>query len=106
MTRKKPTKEQLAEAKKPIEPGYMAIKMPYKTVLVPHKEGVTIMQALASAELIEGVSYGDPSITQIAQDKSVETTLVSREMYLDIKMAELLNMKYKEYILKDEELPF
>lgn len=106
MSREKPTAAQVAEVKKKVEPGYMAIKLPYKAVLVTHAEGVAIMAAMANAELAEGLGYGDPRIYSLNQADTIETHLMSRQMYLDIKMSALLGLSYKDYISKEEELPF
>ena len=105
MSKKKPTAEQIAAVKRKVEPGYLAIKIPYKTLLVTHDKGAAIIGLLAEAELVTGLDYGDTEIENISQDSSVETKLVSRQQYLDIKMAALLGVTYKEFMQK-EEIPF
>lgn len=104
---KKPTREQIASVRNPVESGYAVITMPYTSIIVPHAAGVELLAALEHAEVGNDMEYGNPTITPLIQSSSPTIKTISRKYYADVKMAELLGMEYKDFIApKEEEPPF
>lgn len=78
-------------AEKPKE-NYMLIPLGYDSkYIVPYKDGVAILTALANAEKYEHSYSSNTKITPIAQDDFCPTILSSTEYEL-IKMANLLKV--------------
>mgnify|MGYP003509925449 CR=1 FL=1 len=89
------------QARKPKD-NYMIIKMGYEnTVVLPHKDGMSLIASLATAE-----QYNDPygkvhSITELDRNKITVTTMSSDE-YDRHKIAVLLGMTLDE--VKEHQL--
>lgn len=71
---------------------FMRIELDYNISLVlSHKDGITLLNALANAEQITD-RYGEkPRISGLDKDK-IKVYLLSREDYDRIKIAQLLNL--------------
>ena len=79
------------KAEKPQE-NFMVLEFSYNNkFLVPHKDGVAIMAALANAEkLIE--SYGDPKRIVEIDREHITTRFMAHTEYQRFKLAALLNI--------------
>lgn len=83
--------KKLVQAEKPKE-NYMILPFGYDTkFVVPYKDGVAIITALANAELYERSYSSPPRISPIEVD-SFGPTLLSKDEYQRIKMAMLLQV--------------
>ena len=79
--------------------NYMIIETSYNTkILLPYKDGITFMSALVNAEEFKD-SYGENPRILPVNKSIVSSTLLSREDYELIKIANLLNMSVDQ--LKD-----
>ena len=79
------------QTKKPTD-NYMIIETSYNTkILLPYKDGITFMSALVNAEEYKE-SYGENPRILPVNKSIVSSTLLSREDYELIKIANLLNM--------------
>lgn len=92
---------ELAEAIKKVkaeklQENYMVLEFSYNNkYLLPHKDGVAILAALANAEKLSD-SYGDPKrITEIERE-SVTTRFMSHAEYTRFKLAGLLHIQPDE----------
>jgi len=91
---KKPTNKELLEKKD----SFMLIKFGYSTdYIVPHKEGVKIIQAMEHAELQSTSGGYDCHIIKPLTNSDVLTyRAISQKDYLDQKMAHLMGVTVKE----------
>lgn len=92
----------LVQAEKPKE-NYMILPFGYDIKLVvPYKDGVAIISALANAELYER-SYSSPTKIHPIEVDSFSPALLSKDEYQRIKMAMLLQVHPDE--LKKTQIP-
>lgn len=83
--------KKLVQAEKPKE-NYMILPFGYDTkFVVPYKDGVAIITALANAEVYEK-SYSSPTKISPIEVESFSPTLLSKDEYQRIKMAMLLQV--------------
>jgi len=82
-------------SKKP-EPHFMVFRLDYnKQLVLPYKAGMQLVEALESAELLEGSYSRDHKILPLnsLNDSDLLTTkIMPHSEYLSIKMANLLNV--------------
>ena len=94
------TPEQLAQARKSVREdtsrdNFMVIYFSYGVeILLPYKDGITVMQAFQKAEMLNTPYGKPPSITGLTKD--VQARPFSRADYELIKMANLLNISLDE----------
>ena len=75
---------------KPIADNYMIINFGYGNgYILPHKQGLTILDALNYGEIFEERYNEDCKIEPLNKGK-VSVNLFSRQEYVEIKMAKLL----------------
>lgn len=92
------------EAEKPKE-NYMVVKfdIEYNThLVVPHKDGMALLSALANAEVLYDRYDEQKGIQPITRDHFV-SRLMSRAEYLRYKMVQLLGVSPDE--IKQQEQP-
>ena len=83
--------KKLVQAEKPKE-NYMILPFGYDTkLIVPYKDGVAIISALANAELYAR-SYSSPTKILPIEVGTFSPTLLSKDEYQRIKMAMLLQV--------------
>ena len=76
--------------------NYMLVNWGYENkIIVPHKDGITLMAALANAEQLNDPYNKTHSITELEKDK-IKITTLSHEEYVRYKVAALLNMTLDE----------
>ena len=79
------------QTRKPTD-NYMIIETSYNTkILLPYKDGITFMSTLVNAEEFKD-SYGENPRILPVNKSIISSTLLSREEYELIKVANLLNM--------------
>jgi hypothetical protein len=92
-------KEALKEVQGTLKSGYISIRISYdKDIVLPHKEGIMLLQALEKAEEFNrpyGSSY--PEAKQISSD-SFTILPVSRKEYERFKIASLLKVQLSEVL--------
>ena len=90
-------------AKSKLEPNYIIIKFRFYEIIVPHSQGIKILDALSVAEFIEDIEWSYQKIVPIhsKEDFVVSSRIISRELYIEMKMRHLLNITKKP-----EEIPF
>ena len=73
--------------------GFMLVNVSYcKNLVLPHKDGVALLAALANAEQLHEPYDGQHRISGIDRD-AVSTQLFSHADYLRVKVAALLGVK-------------
>jgi len=77
-------------AEKPKE-NFMAITFTVSRIVLPHKDGLVFMQALANAEKLVGGYYDPHRISEIPPDEIVATPF-SHQEYENYKIAGLLDI--------------
>lgn len=83
------------QTKKPKE-GYMVIEFGYSNKLIlPHKEGITLLTALNSAEHFEE-NYSSVSHILPFDRTKLSASLMSAEEYQQYKIAALLNLPVRD----------
>lgn len=82
------------EAKEKAGPHFVLFKFGYhQTYVLPYEQGLMMMQALESYEVRDSTDYENPVIrSSKPSDDSPEISLISKESYLQMKMAHLLGM--------------
>jgi hypothetical protein len=80
--------------------NFLIISINYVEYIVPHKEGIALLNAFQLAESFnhtysEGVS--NKTIKAIP-DNHISARILSKEHYSAIKMAQLLRITYDEYV--------
>ncbi len=87
----------------PVKSGWMRIRLDYNThLLLPFKEGISMLSHLTSAE-VQIDAYGkNPSIEPLSKDH-LGVSFLSEQEYLDIKMANLLGLPVSELAQMREE---
>ena len=89
------------QAIKPKE-NYMVIEMYYDNkIILPYKDGLTFMAALANAEGFK-TPYNEPHIIGSFNSEMLKTSIMSGDTYIKHKIAALLNVTLDQ--LKDIEL--
>jgi hypothetical protein len=91
----KPTKAQIANAKKQTK-SYMKIEFGYGLKLVlPHADGIVIMKALEHAEEYDYVSEGAGHyvIRPLSLSDGPAFKLLTEQQYIDLKMSHLFKVK-------------
>lgn len=79
-----------------VKDNYLLVTMGYDNkILLPHKDGILFMTALANAEQFNDPYSKPPTITEMAKDKIVLAPM-SQEEYERYKIAALLNMTIDE----------
>ena len=79
------------QTKKPTD-NYMIIETGYDSkILLPYKDGITLMSALVNAEKYQQ-SYGEGQKIIPMNPDNITSKILSREEYELIKVANLLNM--------------
>lgn len=98
-------KRNFAEAEKQVKAekqkeNMMAIPFDYgHKLVVPYKDGVKIIEALANAEVLKE-EYGQPAYFAGVERHHFNPTIMPREEYELIKIGALLKVDYKELKLK------
>lgn len=98
-------KMNFAEAQKQVKAekqkeNMMVIPFDYvHKLVVPYKDGVKIIEALANAEVLKE-EYGQPAYFAGVERHHFNPTIMSREEYELIKIGALLKVDYKELKLK------
>lgn len=83
------------QAEEKVQPGYIHIKFGYShEYVVPHKAGIALLDAFAQAEYYDTDDYSHPVINGIKE--SPEVKLISRERYIELKVAHLLGLNKQE----------
>jgi hypothetical protein len=73
--------------------SFMLVNVSYcKNLVLPHKDGVALLAALANAEQLHEPYDGQHRISGIDRD-AVTTQLLSHDEYLRVKVAALLGVK-------------
>lgn len=76
--------------------NYLLLTLGYDNkILLPHKDGIALMAALANAEQFNDPYNKTHSITELDKDK-IKIGTFSHEEYLRYKIAALLNMTIDE----------
>ena len=94
-------KRNFAEAEKQVKAekqkeNMMVIPFDYgHKLVVPYKDGVKIIEALANAEVLKE-GYGQPTYLAGVEQHQINPTIMSREEYELIKIGALLKVDYKE----------
>lgn len=79
-----------------VKPPFVLITLDYNTKLVvPHKDALTLLGALANAEQLHDPYGKSPHIMGIAKDK-LQFQVMSRDMYEHYKIAALLNIPFDD----------
>ena len=82
-------KEAKALLSQPIESNYVVINISYSAELIlPHKEGLEVINALAKAEKITG--YGENEIVKPLGKDDFTIKIISAEYYREAKMRHYL----------------
>ena len=98
-------KRNFAEAEKQVKAekqkeNMMVIPFDYgHKLVVPYKDGVKIIEALANAEVLKE-EYGQPAYFAGVERRHFNPTIMSREEYELIKIGALLKVDYKELKLQ------
>lgn len=98
-------KRNFAEAEKQVKAekqkeNMMVIPFDYgHKLVVPYKDGVKIIEALANAEVLKE-EYGQPTYLTGVERHHFNPTIMSREEYELIKIGALLKVDYKELKLQ------
>jgi hypothetical protein len=70
----------------------MLVRLDYSTsLLLPYKDGLVLMQALANAELFE-MRYGSPARIKEFDDQTLVSRVISPKQYENYKISALLNI--------------
>ena len=86
---KKQTEAELLKKK----PNYCSIQFDYgKTYILPHNEGIKILEAFQYAEYLNTEAYNNHFISSLPKDISPEFTVISQQVYLDLKLSALLKV--------------
>lgn len=92
------------EAKKAVDltvkTGYMIIPLGYFTAVLPHAEGIKLLESLKSAEQADS-DYGTKTISPMQQD-SISVKLLSHAQYQRIKISMLLGVTVDEVKAMEE----
>jgi len=89
----KPTKAQIAEAKK-LKPTYGVINLSYSLqVVLPHDDALKLFDALKNAEQIDSTEYDNHVIRPLSLDTNFSLKPMSEQEYLDKKMSALFGVK-------------
>lgn len=93
----KEVEEARLKAKTETEDNYLGIKIKFYELVVPYNEGVKIVAALSKAEFIsDEIAWDYQKIVPIdARDYKIETRLISKIDYINMKMRHLLNIQSK-----------
>jgi hypothetical protein len=76
--------------------NYMVLEFAYDTkILVPYKDGLSILAGLASAEKLNE-RYSNPVSLEEIPREAVNTRMVSYTEYQRLKMAELMGLTVEE----------
>lgn len=88
--------EAINKVKKPCNPGYLHIILPYrKNFILPYEDGIKLLEVMKSAELFE-YRYSEPSkISAIAQE-DLSISMMSHSEYMKIKVGMILNLREDE----------
>ena len=97
-------KRNFAEAEKQVKAekqkeNMMVIPFDYGQMVVPYKDGLKIIEALANAEVLKE-EYGQPTYLTGVERHHFNPTIMSREEYELIKIGALLKVDYKELKLQ------
>ena len=98
-------KRNFAEAEKQVKAekqkeNMMMIQFDYgHKLVVPYKDGVKIIEALANAEVLKE-EYGQPTYLSGVERDHFNPTIMSREEYELIKIGALLKVDYKDLKLQ------
>ena len=98
---KKITEAKKKELLKP-PPNKLCISLAYDIdILVTMEQGLKILEALEDAEMYEHKYGEDPKISSIGKDQ-FSFKIFSQEEYINIKMANLLNVTVEELTNADD----
>lgn len=100
------------QAPKKIKENYIVINLSYDfSVVLPYKDGIAVMAALANAEQMDPSYSSRKEILPLKQTR-ITSTIMSCQEYERCKVAQLLGISYsdlermeEEELLKDVEKP-
>ena len=83
------------QAEEPIHSNYLKIKFSYNcTMIFPYEDGIKLIEACKYAENLNTDDYQNNYIDN--KSINLDTTVLSREEYLDLKMKYLLGLTTSE----------
>lgn len=96
------TKEYLAAWKKVTstkpEEGYLVFQVGYESkIILPHKEGVALIECLRAAEHLDE-PYGKTPEIKVLDRNKITIHRMAAEEYNNIKIAAILNLTYAEVV--------
>lgn len=104
-------KELRAEHKKEGKAGYIRLRIGGEYLILPYALGLQVLAALEAAERTDApYAYNRPPKIASLDSNLLEISVLSREEYEDIHMAQLMQLQLNELRTlrqsKGEELPF
>lgn len=84
-------------ASKPRE-GFLIIQFGYSgNIVLPHSQGIKLMEALTAAELYDA-PYNDVHRIKPVDQTTIQWKCLSADEYEDIKVSALLNIKWNDFV--------
>lgn len=83
--------------------NYLMISLSYLRLILPHKEGIKLLDTLAFAEQT-GNNYGMPDQIVPLQSDEIKVTVISGKTYQNLKIAGLLNVSLSDVEAAEKEL--